>query len=70
MGRHRNKKKKILNIKNKFLNQTDINNISVENISDITLIWTLKEAIYKLCQYQELILKIKFLSQQLTLKII
>ena len=45
------KRKQILNIKHKFLNQTDINNISVENISDITLIWTLKEAIYKLCQY-------------------
>ena len=45
------KRKQILNIKHKFLNQTDVNNISVENISDITLIWTLKEAIYKLCQY-------------------
>jgi len=45
------KRKQILNIKHKFLNQTDINNISMENISDITLIWTLKEAIYKLCQY-------------------
>ena len=45
------KRKQILNIKHKFLNQTDINNISVENISDLTLIWTLKEAIYKLCQY-------------------
>ena len=45
------KRKQILNIKHKFLNQTDINNISIENISDITLIWTLKEAIYKLCQY-------------------
>ena len=45
------KRKQILNIKHKFLNQTDINNISVENISEITLIWTLKEAIYKLCQY-------------------
>ena len=45
------KRKQILNIKHKFLNPTDINNISVENISDITLIWTLKEAIYKLCQY-------------------
>ena len=45
------KRKQILNMKHKFLNQTDINNISMENISDITLIWTLKEAIYKLCQY-------------------
>lgn len=45
------KRKQILNIKHKFLNPTDINNISVENISDLTLIWTLKEAIYKLCQY-------------------
>jgi len=45
------KRKQILNIKHKFLNQTDLNNISMENISDITLIWTLKEAIYKLCQY-------------------
>ena len=45
------KRKQILNIKHKFLNQTDIKNISMENISDITLIWTLKEAIYKLCQY-------------------
>ena len=45
------KRKQILDIKHKFLNQTDINNISMENISDITLIWTLKEAIYKLCQY-------------------
>ena len=45
------KRKQILNIKHKFLNQTDINNISMENISDMTLIWTLKEAIYKLCQY-------------------
>jgi len=45
------KRKQILNIKHKFLNQTDINNISMENISDITLIWTFKEAIYKLCQY-------------------
>ena len=23
----------------------------MENISDLTLIWTMKEAIYKLCQY-------------------
>ena len=45
------KRKQILKIKDKFLNQTDINNISIESISDITLIWTLKEAIYKLCQY-------------------
>jgi len=45
------KRKQILNIKHKFLNQTDMKNISMENISDITLIWTLKEAIYKLCQY-------------------
>jgi len=45
------KRKQILNIKHKFLNQTDMNNISVENISDLTLIWTMKEAIYKLCQY-------------------
>jgi len=45
------KRKQILKIKHKFLNETDINNISVENISDITLIWTLKEAIYKLCLY-------------------
>ena len=45
------KRKQILNIKHKFLNPTDIKNISMENISDITLIWTLKEAIYKLCQY-------------------
>ena len=45
------KRKQILNIKHKFLNQKDINIISIENISDLTLIWTLKEAIYKLCQY-------------------
>ena len=45
------KRKQILNIKHKFLNQKDIDNINVENISDLTLIWTLKEAIYKLCLY-------------------
>ena len=69
-SRHRTKRKQILNIKHKFLNQTDVNNISVENISDITLIWTLKEAIYKLCQFPGIDFKDQIFVSTLTLKII
>ena len=62
------KRKQILNIKHKFLNPTDINNISVENISDITLIWTLKEAIYKLCQYPGIDFKDQILVSTIDIK--
>ena len=62
------KRKQILKIKHKFLNQTDINNIDMDNISDLILIWTLKESIYKLCHYSGIDFKDQIFISSLDIK--
>jgi 4'-phosphopantetheinyl transferase len=40
---------RILRVKDKFVNQAEIDFYPIESLEDLTILWTIKESVYKLC---------------------
>tara|TARA_B100001996_G_scaffold340233_1_gene293662 strand:- start:278 stop:904 length:627 start_codon:yes stop_codon:yes gene_type:complete len=54
---------KITSIKDKFLNDNEIKLIDVNSIKDLTIVWSIKESIYKMYQKQGLSFKKNIIIQ-------
>jgi phosphopantetheinyl transferase len=55
---------RILRVKEKFVNQKEMALYSIESQEDLTILWTIKESVYKLCNIQGLSFKNDIIAYQ------